>query len=97
MIAGSDMSRIVSEVSTKQSGKPKCSHHETTASTQNRFASNVKNVVGVFSEMGNPFTEQTQIYLLLTQTYSWLMKLFNMLGKLKIWKMFSTRLLLMTT
>ena len=31
--------------------------HEQTPSTQSRFATNVKSVVEVFNEMGNPFTE----------------------------------------
>ena len=64
MIAGTDMDKIVShEVSTKRSGKPKCSHH---ASTQNKFARNVKNVVENFNEMEILLQKQAQIYLLLS-------------------------------
>ena len=85
MIAGSDMTRIVSEVSIKQCGTPKCSYHEQIPSAQNRFARNVKNVVDIFNDMGILLQKQAQIYLLLlTRKYSWLMKLFKVLGKLKI-------------
>jgi len=57
MIAGPDMARIVSECSIKQFKYPKSSHHEQTPSTQRRFTRNVKNVVDIFNEWGNPFTE----------------------------------------
>ena len=72
MIVGPDMAGIVSEVSIKQCGKPKCSHHEQTPSTQD-----------VFNEMGNPFTETSSDLFAVTR---WLMKLFRVLGKLKIWE-----------
>jgi len=57
MIAGPDMARIVNEVSLKQLKDHKSSHHEQTPSTQNRSARNVKSVVDIFDEWGNPFTE----------------------------------------
>jgi len=55
MIAGPEMARIVSEVSVKDPAKN--NHHEQSPSTQNRFARNVKSVVDIFNEWGNPFTE----------------------------------------
>ena len=57
MISGPDMARIVTEVSVKQLKDPASNHHELTPSTQNRFARNVKSVVDIFNEYGNPFTE----------------------------------------
>ena len=57
MISGQDMAGIVSEVSVKQLEDPASNHHEQTPSTQNRFARNVKSVVDIFIEYGNPFTE----------------------------------------
>ena len=41
------------------SPRSKCNdtHHEQLVSIQNRFATNVRNVVDVFNQMGNPFAE----------------------------------------
>ena len=57
MISGPDMARIVTEVSVKQLKDPASNHHEQTPSTQSRLARNVKSVVDIFNEYGNPFTE----------------------------------------
>ena len=57
MIAGLEMARIISEISVKHSPKSKCSHHEQIPSIQSRFATNVRDMIDVFNEMRNPFTE----------------------------------------
>ncbi|XP_014671080.1 PREDICTED: uncharacterized protein LOC106811872 [Priapulus caudatus] len=59
MIAGPEVARVIHELDLKNSSKAKhrdC-HHEQTPSTQRRFATDVHSVVGVFEDMGNPFTE----------------------------------------
>ena len=59
MVAGPETARIITEFSVMHSTIVKChdSHHEQIPSIQNRFAANVRDVVDVFNDMGNPFTE----------------------------------------
>ncbi len=47
----------LSEISMNSKSKSKHYHHEQIPSIQSRFATNVRNVVDVFNDMGNPFTE----------------------------------------
>lgn len=67
MIAGPETARVKSELSTKYFSRLKRSdcHHEQIPSIQNRFATNVRSVVDVFNEMGNPFTETSSDLLAL--------------------------------
>ena len=74
MIAGPETGRIISELSVKHSSNSKSSHHEQIPSTQSRFAANVRSVIDVINEMGNPFMKQAQICLILTRRLSWRMK-----------------------
>ncbi len=66
-IAGPEIARIISELRMKDSSRLKRSdrHHEQIPSIQSRFATNVRSVVDVFNEMGNPFTETSSDLLAL--------------------------------
>ncbi len=57
MIPGPEIARVISEISMNSKSKSKHCHHEQIPSIQSRFATNVRNVVDVFNDMGNPFTE----------------------------------------
>ena len=59
MIAGPELARILHDIENCTSPTIICSdrHHEKIVSTQKRFATNVRSVIEVFNEFGNPFTE----------------------------------------
>ena len=59
MAAGPETASIINEVGMTHSPRSKCNdtHHEQIVSIQNRCATNVRNVVDVFNQMGNPFAE----------------------------------------
>ena len=54
MIAGPEIARVISEISMNSKSKSKHCHHEQIPSIQSRFATNVRNVVNVFNDMGKP-------------------------------------------
>ena len=57
MIAGTEIARVISEISMNSKLKSEIYYHEQIPSIQSGFATNVRNVVDVFNDMGNPFTE----------------------------------------
>ena len=63
-VAGPEMARMISEFElAMQSGRKTdkdTRHHDQTSTTQMTFAKNVKSMVEVIEEMGNPFTEDTK-------------------------------------
>ena len=62
MVAGPELARILNDYDAKHSAKRKESdrHHEQIPSIQKAFAADVKNVMDVMDEMGNPFSENSK-------------------------------------
>lgn len=69
MVAGPEIARAVREFdSTYEARKPNDNrHHEQVRSVQKAFAEDVKNLVNVIEEMGNPFCEESDDLILLDQ------------------------------
>ena len=69
MVAGPEIARAVREFgSTYEARKPNDNrHHEQVPSVQKAFAEDVKNLVNVIEEMGNPFCEESDDLILLDQ------------------------------
>lgn len=68
MVAGPEMARLLQEFEDSLSRDAKeysLSHHEETKGTQCSFKKDVKNLVAVFEEFGNPFMEQSNDLLVL--------------------------------
>ncbi|KAK3083940.1 hypothetical protein FSP39_005667 [Pinctada imbricata] len=66
MVSGPEMARLVNEfelsqevTKTRQKDCPISKHHEQTKSIQNTFMTNVKSLLDVYTEFGNPFLETT--------------------------------------
>ena len=95
MVAGPDTARVIQEF---QSGSTKTQkttdssfqHHEMSRSAHLSFDKEVKDLVGVFSELGNPFLEKSEDILVLdTKTIADP----GMLDKLKRWEKLNTKIL----
>lgn len=70
MVAGPEVARLLTEYEDKHSAKqePSDRHHEQIPSIQKKFFKNVKSVVEVMEEVGNPFSEtSTDLYTLHTK------------------------------
>ena len=72
MVSGPEMARAVNEfesslelIQWEQSKSINVKHHEQTKSVQKSFVNQVKSLVDVFGEMGNPFLEQSGDLLVL--------------------------------
>ena len=72
MVSGPEMARAVNEfesslelIQCEQSKSINVKHHEQTKSVQKSFVNQVKSLVDVFGEMGNPFLEQSGDLLVL--------------------------------
>ena len=64
MIAGPRIARVISEFEASESSgitKVDTSHHDQTASVQRAFARDVRSLVTVIQELGNPFEEMSLV------------------------------------
>ena len=70
MVAGPEVARLISEYEDKFSIHQESSplHHEQIPSVQKKFLSNVKSIIEIIDDIGNPFSESsTDLYSLDTK------------------------------
>ncbi len=70
MVAGPEVARVVNEFehyATNRQDKPLYLHHEQRLGVQTSFAKDVRALIAVFQELGNPFLEKSQDLLVLNK------------------------------
>lgn len=70
MVAGPEVARVISEFENAGlhwNEREDVHHHDQTASIQTTFAKHVSSLVAVIEEFGNPFEEESQDLIVLTQ------------------------------
>ena len=65
MIAGPEVARVIEEFGLQGNRRVDTHHHDQTASVQTSFARDVRSLVMVMEELGNPFKEESQDLLVL--------------------------------
>ena len=65
MIAGPEVARVIEEFGLQGNRRVNTHHHDQTASVQTSFARDVRSLVMVMEELGNPFKEESQDLLVL--------------------------------
>ena len=68
MVAGPEVSRVIDEFETAQEqhvNKAQLLHHDQNESTQKTFKKDVRSLVAVIEEFGNPYLEETTDLLVL--------------------------------
>ena len=68
MISGPEVARVIGEFENsdqQENGRVNTHHHDQTTSVQTSFAKDVRSLVAVIEEFGNPFEEKSQELLVL--------------------------------
>ena len=95
--AGPEMARIINEISVKHSPKSNCSQYKQIPSIQSRFATNMRGMVNVFNEMGNPFKETSSGFLVIDTKIIMADEVIRSIKEAGDLEKFSTKLSLMNT